>query len=434
MITPARSVTSRNGTAPRKTVLAKTWHELLVIVTGLAFFVLCLPVALLFSTTSVPLLLALVLWVLDLKLLHALPRPHLTGVKRAGIFTALGIFSILAVYASQFYAATPPITDYDGTVVSGSIATLERVNLNGSEQWVTIRGKNAKNPVLLNLGTGIPGTGGLTSRPLAAELETYFVVVNWDFAGSGKSYAAASDQSPLRDNLIRDAYALTRQIQERFHQDKIYVYASGWTTILGIWLVEAHPEEFYAYVGDGQIVNTSASDCKRYELALLYAADCGDTAAVKRLQKNGPPPYSGQGLTDKYFEISNVIDDYLGAPHTELRQSFAPLFLSEYGFLDKANHLRSMYESFQTMYPQLQDVDLTTQAARLDVPIYLLVEPMDAQTDIPAIERYLKLLQAPHKEIIWLKNSHRQWETERMSEVAEILVERVLPPPIKLAE
>jgi hypothetical protein len=175
-------------------------------------------------------------------------------------------------------------------------------------------------------------------------------------------------------------------------------------------------------------------DCKRYELALLYAADCGNTAAVKRLEQNGPPPYYGAGIVNKYLTISATIDDYLGDPNHELNRGLEPFFLAEYGYLEKANYARGIYQTFDSLYPQLQNVDLTWQAARLEVPVYLLVEKMDAQADIPAIERYIKLLDAPHKEIIWLENSHREWEIERMNEVAEILVERVLAAQVENVE
>jgi len=51
----------------------------------------------------------------------------------------------------QFYAATPPIAG------DNCIAVLEKVQLAGTEQWITIRGKDINKPVLLYLGIGGPG-------------------------------------------------------------------------------------------------------------------------------------------------------------------------------------------------------------------------------------------------------------------------------------
>ena len=77
----------------------------------------------------------------------------------------------------------------NGQPRSGSIATSEQVTLNGSQQWITIRGKNAHNPVLLFLMGG-PGAGGFPDQGFLARLEERFVVVNWDQPGTGKSYGA----------------------------------------------------------------------------------------------------------------------------------------------------------------------------------------------------------------------------------------------------
>lgn len=43
------------------------------------------------------------------------------------------------------------ITDAAGKPLPGSIATLETVTLNDSEQWVSIRGQDVTKPVLLFL-------------------------------------------------------------------------------------------------------------------------------------------------------------------------------------------------------------------------------------------------------------------------------------------
>jgi len=64
------------------------------------------------------------------------PAGRAMAVGLAGVLVTAG----LAVAASQVFAATPPITGENGKPVPGSIATLEKVSLNGSEQWISIRG------------------------------------------------------------------------------------------------------------------------------------------------------------------------------------------------------------------------------------------------------------------------------------------------------
>jgi hypothetical protein len=55
---------------------------------------------------------------------------------------------------------TLSIKDKKGHTLEGSIASLEKVNLGGQEQWVLIRGADITKPVILLLHGG-PGTSDM---------------------------------------------------------------------------------------------------------------------------------------------------------------------------------------------------------------------------------------------------------------------------------
>jgi len=427
MNTLVQSVPKKRTIAPRQSGFHKLGLGLFWNFAGLVLVALALPVALLFAMTSVPVMLCFGVWLADLGLLYALPRLERSPLKIGGVIGGILALSIFALVASQLFAATPPITDEKGDPLPGSVASLEKVNLNGSEQWITIRGNNAQNPVLLYLGAGVPGASGLETRPILTELEQYFVVVSWDMPGSGKSVDAVPVRMLNRERFVQDGYALTLLLRQRFHQDKIYLYGASWTSIVGIWLVQAYPELFHAYIGNGQLVNTTANDCKRYEMALAFATDRGDTASMAVLKRNGPPPYTGNGLVQKYLAYSNVIDDYGDAPRYASTMASMPMFMPEYGLTDKLNQLRGLYGSFETMYPQLQGVDFTTQAARLNVPVYLLAGRRDLNADTALVERYFNVLDAPHKELIRFDTTGYGLDSGSMYQVADVLVNKVLP-------
>jgi pimeloyl-ACP methyl ester carboxylesterase len=311
-----------------------------------------------------------------------------------------------AVIGSQWHASTPPILAANGQPLPGSIATMEQVTLNGSQQWITIRGKNAHNPVLLYLGIGGPGAGGFPATATTlSPLEDHFVVVNWDQPGTGKSYNAVPISTLTVERFVSDAHALTQLLCTRFHQDKIYVLGLSWGTILGIKLVQQYPDLFYAYIGNGQMVNTTENDRLGYELALKIVTERGDTATEDRLRGYGPPPYVGDGMTVKYAAYNDVLFNYMGSLTIEQILLLVPQFAPEYGLLDKVNFDRGLIESFAVLYPQLRDLDFTTQASKLDVPVYFLVG-RDVNAMASLVERYYNILQAPHKELIWLNSGH----------------------------
>lgn len=385
--------------------------------------ILALPVLLAFVATAIPRYLALGLIILDLAVVIALFRLKRTWRIILGFWCSVIAVTLLTIWLSQVFAATPPILDANNRPLPNSIAVLEKVNLGGSEQWITIRGKDVTKPVLLYLGIGGPGAGGFPASALSLKpLEDHFVVVNWDQPGTGKSYNAVPISTLTVERFVADAHELTQLLRARFHQDKIYVLGLSWGTILGIKLVQQYPDLFYAYIGTGQMVNTTENDRMGYELALRLVTEQGDTATANTLRRYGPPPYAGAGMALKYAVYNNVLFRYMDSPTLQLVLLLVPQFAREYGFVDKVNFARGLIESYAVIYPQLRDLDFTTQAAKLGTPIYFLVGRHDVNAMTSLVERYYNMLQAPHKELIWLESAHGA----TAKEIEDALVNHVL--------
>jgi pimeloyl-ACP methyl ester carboxylesterase len=401
----------------------KTIFNILVAIFVVLF---CLPVVLLPLTTSVPAWAWILLAIADVLLVVALFRIGHDGRGIAIRLSGVILVSILAVLSSQVFAATPLITDVNGEPLPNSIASLEKVKLNGSEQWITIRGQDIHKPILLNLGMGGPGGGGFATRSLFEPLEKDFVVVSWDEPGTGKSYNAVPFSALNKQRFVEDAHALTLYLRERFGQDKIYVYGVSWTSILGIWLVQEYPDLYYAYIGNGQMVNIIEDDVKGYELALKFSVERGDKKMVEILQHNGPPPYRGEEMLGKYVAYLDVLNDYMKSPRYTLIVPIIPFIAPEYGLVDKVNHTRGLVQSFEVVYPQLQDVDFKTQAAKLDVPVYIFAGRNDVNAMSSLVEEYINLLEAPHKELIWLNGGHGL-DGSNLGQFVDVMVNKVLP-------
>jgi hypothetical protein len=86
-------------------------------------------------------------------------------------------------------AGTPAILGADGQPLPGSVATLEKVNLGGHEQWISIRGHSVDNPVLLFL---------LAGRAAATLAGTGPSSESWSATWSSCSGTSAGPASPTR--------------------------------------------------------------------------------------------------------------------------------------------------------------------------------------------------------------------------------------------
>ena len=101
-----------------------------------------------------------------------------------------------------------------------------KVTLNGSQQWVSIRGKDITKPVLLFLAGGPGGSQLATARFALGGLEEHFVVVNWEQPGSGKSFDAVDRSTLTPERYIEDAHALVLLLRERFERKKSMCWAN----------------------------------------------------------------------------------------------------------------------------------------------------------------------------------------------------------------
>lgn len=395
----------------------------------LVTLLLCVPVILLPFTTSVPAWVWILLVVIDVTFVILQFRFPLFSLGMLGVLAGIVIISLIAVAASQFFTITPPITDAQGNTIPGSIATLEKVNLNGSEQWISIRGRDADKPVLLFLAGGPGGSQLVTERRALGGLEDHFVVVNWEQPGAGKSFASVDHASLTPERYVTDGIELVNVLRERFGEEKVYVLGDSWGSVLGIWLIQRNPELFHAFIGTGQMVAFLETDLMCYDFALNQAQARGDTQKVEQLKKQGPPPYYGRGTAMKETSFLMETFNYMNAnPNItdDGFNTFQDLAGPEYGLYDKVNWLRGVLETMDTVYPQLWDVDLREQATQLQVPVYFLIGRHDVNASPALTEDYFERLDVPHKELIWFERSgHNPWVSESAAFV-DTVVNQVL--------
>lgn len=389
---------------------------LLRILVFIAIALAILPVALLPISTSVPTSILILFAMAEVALLIAVFRLGFTGrvifAEVAGFMT----IALLAIFASQLFASTPPILDANGKPMPHSIAVLEKVKLGGSEEWITIRGKDSRHPVLLFLAGGPGGSQLVAARRALAGLEDRFVVVNWEQPGAGKSFDAVDRSKLTPDRYITDTRELVLNLRQRFGKEKVYVLGESWGSALGIMVVQRYPELFHAFIGTGQMVAFLENDLICYDFALRLAQERGDTKQVEKLKQQGPPPYYGNDVALKSATYLTETFNYMNQNPAIANPGFntlQDLAGSEYGLYDKVNFIRGVLDTFGVVYQQLWNVDFRKQATRLEVPVYFLIGRHDVNAPPKLTEEYFNLLTARHKELIWFERSgHSPWMNE----------------------
>ncbi|UHG94264.1 alpha/beta fold hydrolase [Spirosoma oryzicola] len=323
-----------------------------------------------------------------------------------------GIVFFLLIMAVGFLiwtspGKTKPIRGTNGQPLPRSIAKLEAVTINGTTQWLLMRGADSTKPVLLFLhgGPGLPEASLLVGH----ELEEKFVVVNWDQRGAGKSYDGTVFDSTFRvSTFVNDAVAVSQWLTKRFRQPRIYLMAHSWGTFLGILTVQKQPELFSAYFSISQIANQLEAEQISYNWVLAEARRRGERRQVNRLLRQGPPPYPADAWLDYLMWQRELVAAYGGGMY---RANFYPLFIrsillfNEYTVLDKIYYGFGAMKSVRYLWPAVVATDLYKTAPALEVPYYLFQGTHDYQTPYVTARRYFDQVRSPRKRLFSFSNS-----------------------------
>jgi pimeloyl-ACP methyl ester carboxylesterase len=345
-----------------------------------------------------------------------------------------GLGAVLGLAALRFAlpAGTPPIRAGGPSDTTRSVAALEKVSVGGSAQWILVRSRDLRNPVVLFLHGG-PGTSQLTSnRRSTRDLEKHFTVVNWDQRGAGKSYAAIADTGRMTiDQFVEDTGELTRCLLERFHQDRLVLVGHSWGSIIGTLTAARCPELFSCYVGIGQVADMARGEAASYRWTVEQARRRHDRRAGETLARIGPPPYRGdwqQAVVTQRRLLGRFGGEVHGSRSGALRLVLGGLLFSrEYTLGDRINFFRGIMGSMELLWPELLEVNLQETVPELAVPVFFVEGRHDHESPAELAEEYFDALSAPSKELVWFEHSAHLPNAEERDRFTRFMVEKVLP-------
>jgi pimeloyl-ACP methyl ester carboxylesterase len=289
------------------------------------------------------------------------------------------------------------------------INELRQVELGGLRQWISVRGSDVRNPVLLFLHGG-PGSANLAKLRIECPgLEDQFVVVNWDQRGAGKTHTLRVGEGGLTlEQLREDTRQLVSYLRGRFGGRKIFLMGFSWGTALGLMTVRDHPEDFLGYIGVSQMVNYAEGEKLSLEYVRRIALETNNRQAVEELARIDPA-YRSDDWYDQLMRERSWLLKFGGVYHTadnyrhELRMLLAA---SEYSFLDFAWWPMGSDLSLRALWPELMRLDFFESAPRIEVPMVFLAGRYDYNAPTGLVQAYFERLQAPlGKRLIWFENS-----------------------------
>jgi pimeloyl-ACP methyl ester carboxylesterase len=280
------------------------------------------------------------------------------------------------------------------------------VPLGGIDQWISIRGENGANPVLLVVHGG-PGEAQWPQAEVYRPWEKSFTVVQWDQRGAGHTFGRYGTNTPdvTLDRISKDGVELAEYLCRELGKKKIIVLGHSWGSLVATRMVQMRPDLFAAYVGTGQVASWMAIVNIQYDLLLAKARKDGNQATVKELEAIGRPgPTNGDhwGFLGKYnFGSLWAPSDQEWLKH--LRSQAAELKARE---PEQFKNLEDgMQFTGEHVVPDQIATDLPKTSCDIHSAYFVIQGQDDVITPTQAAIDYFKCIRAPRKELILIPNA-----------------------------
>jgi pimeloyl-ACP methyl ester carboxylesterase len=290
----------------------------------------------------------------------------------------------------QYYKITTP----------RGIDEAKHVPIGGIDQYISIRGEDRDNPVILFLHGG-PGDATNPWGYLAFRLWLkYFTVVQWDQRGAGRTlHKSGREIAPTITvkRMTQDGIELTEYLRKSLQKDKLILVGHSWGSVLGLSMAKTRPDLFYAYVGTGQVADETRNYAVAYEDLLKKAQTLRNQIAIEELRAIGPPPWSEYRGWSVQRKWSNLFE------HADLLISGmfgAALSAPGYTLADINDWIAGQDLSAQQLIPQTTKQDSKALGGQFALPVFVIQGAEDFTTPTSLARAFVATIQAPQKEFV----------------------------------
>jgi pimeloyl-ACP methyl ester carboxylesterase len=330
--------------------------------------------------------------------------------------------------------ATQIISDLRRITTPQGIERLQKVRIGGIDQWVSVRGTDPRNPVLLMLHGGPGWVSMPTSWYFQRGWEEYFTVVQWDQRGAGKTYAANDPATVAptmtRDRMLADTEEMVKWLRTTLKKDKIFVMGTSWGSYLGLELARRQPNWLHAYIGMGQLTSAPESERRAWAWTLAQAREKNNEQAIRELKALAP--YSQDGAPPSLpdlFVLRKWLNEYGGMVHGRNgggAEAAAAQLAPEYTDADLATLWEANEYSMDHLLSSILELDLST-IRQLDCPLILFLGRHDTNVSSSLASEWFAKVQAPSKKLVWFEDSAHEVVNEEPGKALISLVLQARP-------
>lgn len=291
----------------------------------------------------------------------------------------------------------------------GAIQEGRYVRIGGVDQWISIRGQDRANPVILIVHGG-PGGSMIANGYFLRGWEKEFTLVEWDQRGAGKTFARLGVEGSGKlsaDGIAKDGVEVAEWVGRRLGQRKVILLGHSWGTIVGSQMARLRPDLFSAYVATGVVVEAERGEQLNYDTLLRRLKAEGDSKALAKLAAIPRPPYT---QVDQLGAERALVMAHPAPSERTLqgRVNSTAVISPDFSLRDLWAHGASQRYSGRALYPEIAAYNAYAHGAAFQMPVFIIQGDEDMQTPAVQAQAYFARIAAPSKRLVLLRGGgHR---------------------------
>jgi len=297
------------------------------------------------------------------------------------------------------------------------------VRIGGVEQWVTIRGQDSANPVVLFLHGG-PGEA-LTPHADArfADWEQDFTLVQWDQRGTARSFGRSGARDLSVARLTADGIELAEYLARRLGKKKIVLVGHSFGTVPGIQMARARPDLFHAYVGLSQVTSLRAAGALGFAKLEAQARAAKDEKTLAALAALGAPDWQRLSQWQAWSRAKEPYEPRDAAARTD------PAHDTD---LERMNQAQGADYSTVILFGltlggTLMEMDLAAQDGTYALPVFLIAGERDLTAPPELARAWFDRLRAPRKSFTLVPGAGHTMSRAHLGALRTVLQKDIAP-------
>ena len=313
-----------------------------------------------------------------------------------------------------------------------SISNLEKMNINGSTQWVLVKGKNINAPLLIHVqaGPGLPIISEAAEMERLLHLENHFLVAYWDQRGCGLSYDQTIPRETFNlEQMADDIIACTKYLLDKYHQRKAVLvgYSLGATTSLMAAAKDDSP--FSAVFAAGTDIDIPYANQYALEFATKKATEVNNKKLLRKISDLQRLPIVESKRFQQRAEIlTNLGGVRNGISYNRLLLASVKniLFSKHYGIGGLIKTQKGMTVCTDILLPEFNNLNMFQRVPRVRVPVHFIQGNLDAVAPADKGREYFEVLDASQKSFSLFENSAHLPQYEEPEKFANLILSHLI--------